>query len=172
MEMHKAAGRDVVIVSSAGEEVVAPIGEMLGADRVLATQLVVEDGRYTGEIARYTYGPGKATAIRDLAARRGYDLTDCFAYTDSATDVPMLETVGHPFAVNPDRALRRIAAERGWPQLTFSNAVPLRERLAGLRPQHATLTATTAAVAVGALAWLATRRRLALSDATRRRGVA
>jgi HAD superfamily hydrolase (TIGR01490 family) len=158
--MHKDAGRDVVIVSSSGEEVVAPIGAMLGADDVLATRMVVADGRYTGEIARYSYGPGKATAIRELAEERGYDLSDSYAYTDSATDLPMLETVGHPFAVNPDRALRRIAAERGWPQLTFSNAVPLRERLAGLRPQHPTLTATTAAVAVGALAWYATRRRL------------
>jgi HAD superfamily hydrolase (TIGR01490 family) len=172
IEMHKDAGREVVIVSSAGEEVVAPIGAMLGADDVLATRMVVADGRYTGEIARYVYGSGKAEAIRELAAERGYDLADSYAYTDSATDVPMLEAVGHPFAVNPDRALRRIATERGWPQLTFSNAVPRRERLAGLRPQHATLTATTAAVAVGALAWLATRRRLALSDATRRRGVA
>jgi HAD superfamily hydrolase (TIGR01490 family) len=161
MEMHKAAGRDVVIVSSSGEEVVGPIGAMLGADHVLATRMVVEDGRYTGEISRYNYGSGKAMAIRELAAELDYDLDDSYAYTDSATDLPMLEAVGHPFVVNPDRSLRRIATERGWPQLTFSNAVPLRERLAGLRPQHPTLTATTAAVAVGALAWYATRRRLA-----------
>jgi HAD superfamily hydrolase (TIGR01490 family) len=160
LELHKDAGRDVVIVSSSGEEVVAPIGAMLGADHVLATRMVVEDGRYTGEIAQYNFGAGKATAIRELALARGYDLADSYAYTDSATDLPMLESVGHPFAVNPDRALRRIAAERDWPTLTFSNAVPLRERLSGLRPQHPTITATTAAVAVGALAWYATRRRL------------
>jgi HAD superfamily hydrolase (TIGR01490 family) len=161
IEMHKSAGRDVVIVSSSGEEVAGPIGSMLGASDVLATKMVIEDGKYTGEIAHYTYGPGKASAMRDLAEQRGYDLTDSYAYTDSATDLPMLETVGHPFAVNPDRALRRIAAERGWPVLTFSNAVPLRERLSGLRTPHATITATAAAVAVGALAWFATRRRLA-----------
>src|SRR5689334_15551874 len=161
IEMHKSAGRDVVIVSTSGEEVAGPIGAMLGADHVLATRMVIENGKYTGEIARYAYGPGKADAIRELATERGYDLADSYAYTDSATDLPMLESVGHPFTVNPDRALRRIAAERGWPVLTFSNAVPLRERLSGLRTPHATITATAAAVAVGALAWFATRRRLA-----------
>jgi HAD superfamily hydrolase (TIGR01490 family) len=158
--MHKAAGRDVVIVSTSGEEVVAPIGEMLGADEVIATRMVVDDGRYTGEIERYTYGPEKAIAVIQLAEDRGYDLAGSYAYSDSVTDVPMLEAVGHPYAVNADRALRKIANERDWPVLTFSNAVPLRERLSGLRPQHPTITATTAAVAAGALAWYATRRRL------------
>ncbi|MDT4894061.1 MAG: hypothetical protein QOE97_3096 [Pseudonocardiales bacterium] len=158
---HKAAGRDVVIVSSSGEEVVAPIGAMLGADEVVATQMVVAEGRYTGEIARYAYGPEKAVAIRALAADRGYDLDSCYAYSDSATDVPMLETVGHPFAVNADRALRRIAAEREWPMLTFSNAVPLRERISGLRPSPATSTAAAvgAGAAVAGLVWYTSRRR-------------
>ncbi len=156
--MHQAAGRDVVIVSSSGEEVVAPIGEMLGAESVIATKMVVADGKYTGEIERYTYGVEKAVAIRGLAAERGYDLTRSYAYSDSVTDLPMLEAVGHPFAVNADRALRRVAAERDWPTLTFSNAVPLRERL---RPEHPTLTATAvgAGIAAGSLVWLATRRR-------------
>ena len=159
--LHKAAGRDVVIVSTSGEEVVAPIGAMLGADHVVGTQMVVEDGHYTGEISRYAYGPEKAVAIRELADERGYDLSACYAYSDSATDVPMLEAVGHPFAVNADRALRRIAAERDWPTLTFSNAVPLRERISGLRPEHPTLTATAvgAGLAVGGVVWYAARRR-------------
>jgi HAD superfamily hydrolase (TIGR01490 family) len=158
---HKAAGRDVVIVSSSGEEVVAPIGAMLGADDVVATQMLIADGKYTGEISRYTYGPAKAVAIRELAAERGYDLTECYAYSDSATDVPMLEAVGHPFAVNADRALRKIAAERGWPMLTFSIAVPLRERISGLRPSPTTSTvaAVGAGVAVAGFMWLASRRR-------------
>jgi HAD superfamily hydrolase (TIGR01490 family) len=160
--LHKAAGRDVVIVSSSGEEVVAPIGAMLGADHVVGTEMVVEEGKYTGEIGRYAYGPAKAIAIRELAEERGYDLSACYAYSDSATDAPMLEAVGHPFAVNADRALRRIAAERDWPMLTFSNAVPLRERISGLRPEHPTLTATAvgAGLAVGGLVWYATRRRV------------
>jgi len=82
---------------------------MVGADEIVATQMVVVDGKYTGEIARYVYGPEKAQAIRDLAAARGYDLDDCYGYSDSYTDVPMLESVGHPTAVNADRALRKVA---------------------------------------------------------------
>ena len=123
IEEHKAAGREVVIVSSSGEEVVAPIGALVGADRVIATRMVVEDGRYTGEVAFYAYGPAKAEAIRELADAAGYDLADCYAYSDSYTDLPMLEAVGHPTAVNPDRALRRAAREREWPVLVFSRPV-------------------------------------------------
>lgn len=159
--MHKAAGRDVVIVSTSGEEVVAPIGAMLGADHVVGTQMVVADGKYTGEISRYAYGPEKAIAVRDLAAERGYELDRCYAYSDSATDIPMLESVGHPYAVNADRALRKIAAEREWPLLTFSNAVPLRERISGLRPEHPVISAGVVGAGVGAasLAWYFARRR-------------
>ena len=110
IEEHHAAGRDVVIVSTSGAEVVEPIGELLGADRVVATRMVVgEDGRFTGEVEYYAYGPTKAEAVTELAASEGYDLDRCYAYSDSATDVPMLEAVGHPYAVNPDRALRREA---------------------------------------------------------------
>ncbi len=159
---HKAAGRDVVIVSTSGEEVVAPIGAMLGADDVVATRMVVRKGHYTGEISRYTFGPEKAVAVGELAAARGYDLSASYAYSDSATDVPMLESVGHPYAVNPDRALRRIAQEREWPILTFSNAVALRERISGLRPEHPATAATVlgAGVAAAGIAWYATRRRM------------
>ncbi|MEO6886980.1 MAG: HAD-IB family hydrolase [Jatrophihabitantaceae bacterium] len=159
--MHKAAGRDIVIVSTSGEEVVAPIGAMLGADHIVGTQMIVEDGKYTGEIGRYAYGPEKAVAVRELATELGYDLPACYAYSDSVTDVPMLEAVGHPFAVNADRALRKIAAEREWPVLTFSNAVPLRERISGLKPEHPTITAGAvgAGIAVGGLIWYAARRR-------------
>ncbi len=126
---HRAAGRDVVIVSSSGAEVVGPIGEMLGVDHVVATQMVVEDGKYTGDIAFYAYGEGKAVAMRDLAEQRGYDLADCYAYSDSATDEPMLAVVGHPTAVNPDKALRRIAMERDWPIQQFQRPVRMRSRL-------------------------------------------
>jgi HAD superfamily hydrolase (TIGR01490 family) len=160
---HKAAGRDVVIVSTSGEEVVTPIGAMLGADHVVATRMVVDDGKYTGEIERYTYGPEKAVAVVQLAEQRGYDLGGSYAYSDSVTDVPMLELVGHPYAVNADRALRKIANEREWPLLTFSNAVPLRERLAGMRPEHPVVSATVvgAGVAAAGLVWYASRRRTA-----------
>ena len=93
-----------------GEEIVAPIARELGATHAMATRMVVEDGRYTGEIAFYCYGEGKVQAIRELAAREGYPLEHCYAYSDSITDLPMLEAVGHPSVVNPDRALRREAS--------------------------------------------------------------
>jgi HAD superfamily hydrolase (TIGR01490 family) len=162
IQQHKSAGQDVVIVSSSGEEVVGPIGAMVGADYVLATRMVVsEDGKYTGEIERYVYGPEKAEAVRELAAERGYDLAASYAYSDSITDLPLLEEVGHPTAVNPDRALRKIAVERGWPILTFANGVPLRERISGLRPPHATATLSVASAGVAAVgaAWYALHRR-------------
>jgi HAD superfamily hydrolase (TIGR01490 family) len=169
IQQHKSAGQDVVIVSSSGEEVVGPIGAMVGADYVLATRMVVsEDGKYTGEIERYVYGPEKAEAVRELAAERGYDLAASYAYSDSITDLPLLEEVGHPTAVNPDRALRKIAVERGWPILTFANGVPLRERISGLRPPHATATLSVASAGVAAVgaAWYALHRRRTRERAT------
>ena len=117
---HREAGQDVIIVSTSGHEVVDPIGALLGADTVIATQMVIADGYYTGDMAFYAYGEAKAARIRELAAERGYRLAECYAYSDSITDLPMLEAVGYPTAVNPDRALRRVAAERGWPILSFT----------------------------------------------------
>ncbi|OBI75147.1 HAD-IB family hydrolase [Mycobacterium sp. E740] len=146
---HKLCGRDVVMVSASGEEIVAPIARALGATHAMATRMVVEDGKYTGDIAFYCYGDGKVAAIRELAAREGYALEHCYAYSDSITDLPMLETVGHPSVVNPDRALRKEAAARGWPALNFSNPVSLRDRIPA--PSGAAV-ATTAAVGVSALA--------------------
>jgi len=146
---HKLCGRDVVVVSASGEEIVAPIARALGATHAMATRMVVEDGKYTGEVAFYCYGEGKMHAIRELAAREGYALEHCYAYSDSITDIPMLETVGHPTVVNPDRALRKESAARGWPVLSFSRPVPLRDRIPA--PSGAAV-ATTAAVGVSALA--------------------
>jgi HAD superfamily hydrolase (TIGR01490 family) len=166
IEEHKAQGRDIVIVSSSGEEVVGPIGEMVGADHVIATRMVVEDGRYTGEVAFYAYGATKAAAIVEFALARGYDLDGCYAYSDSATDLPMLEVVGHPTAINPDRALRKIALQRGWPVRTFSRAVSLRSRLVGFRTPAGPVVAGTAVgvgAAVAGLAWYAARRRARLT---------
>ncbi len=129
IEEHRDAGRDIVIVSSSGGEVVEPIGAMLGANHIVATQMVIEDGRYTGEISYYAYGPTKADAIRAMAETYGYDLDASYAYSDSQTDLPMLEAVGHPVAVNPDKELARIAREREWPVMRFNRPVAMRRRL-------------------------------------------
>jgi HAD superfamily hydrolase (TIGR01490 family) len=116
---HQRDGHDVIIVSTSGQEIVRPIGAMLGATTVIATRLEIADGRYTGSVDFYAYGQAKADHVRDLARQRGYRLADCFAYSDSVTDLPLLELVGHPHVVNPDRALRRVAKARRWPELTF-----------------------------------------------------
>ncbi len=166
IEEHQAAGRDVVIVSSSGSEVVEPIGEMLGADHIVATRMVVEDGRYTGGIEFYAYGANKAQAATQLAAEHGYDLSKSYAYSDSETDVPLLEAVGHPFAVNPDKGLRRAAAERGWPVLQFNRPVALRQRV-GL--DHPASKAVAVAVAAGlvtaaVMTWQARHRQPSLRE--------
>ncbi|MFJ4686255.1 HAD family hydrolase [Streptomyces sp. NPDC088789] len=166
IEDHHLAGRDVVIVSTSGTEVVEPIGELLGADRVVATRMVIgDDGRFTGDVEYYAYGPTKAEAVKQLAASEGYDLARCFAYSDSATDLPMLESVGHPHAVNPDRALRREALARGWPILDFHRPVRLKQRLPSFsvppRPALVAAAAIGAAAATAGLVWYASRRRAA-----------
>ncbi len=150
-----------MLVSSSGAEVVGPIGEMLGVDHVIATRMVVEDGRYTGEIEFYAYGEGKAVAMREMAAARGYDLAQCWAYSDSFTDLPMLDAVGNPVAVNPDKPLRRHAAEQGWRLREFRR--PVRVRTRPTLPAPPGPPAVYAGVAVAAtvmgLAWWAGRRR-------------
>ncbi len=160
IEEHKLAGRDVVVVSASGTEVVGPIAEMLGADRVVATQLEVVDGRYTGRIEYYAYAEEKARAVRDLAAELGYDLAASYAYSDSVTDVPMLEAVGHAFAVNPDKELRKAAAAHDWPVLVFVKPVALRARVP-FPPARPTLAALAVGgvVAAGGMWWASTRRR-------------
>jgi len=161
IEDHHLAGRDVIIVSASGTEIVEPIGDLLGVDAVIASQLSIEDGRYTGEIDFYAYGENKALAMKRLADLRGYDLARSFAYSDSITDVHMLEVVGHPHAVNPDKELRRVAKERGWTVLVFSRPVALRARMR-LPRARGTLVAlgVGTAVVVGSAIYLGARRRL------------
>ncbi|NLG55458.1 MAG: HAD-IB family hydrolase [Rhodococcus sp.] len=158
---HHARGHDVIVVSASGYEVVKPIAEMLGVDHTIATQLAVVDGKYTGEVDFYCYGDGKVKGMAECAEERGYDLTQCYAYSDSITDLPMLEAVGYPTAVNPDRGLRKVAIEHGWPILSFSNPVSMRARLTSPSPSIVASAAVLfgAAVAIGALTYSALRRR-------------
>ena len=155
---HQANGRDVVIVSASGSELVAPIAEMLGAEHWIASHMETKDGVYTGEITFYAYGEHKATAIEALAEERGYDLASSYAYSDSITDAPMLAAVGHGFVVNPDRALRRAAIRNGWGVLRFRKPVALR-RSDATGPAIATVAFVGLGVAVGILIARAAKRR-------------
>jgi HAD superfamily hydrolase (TIGR01490 family) len=129
ISLHRAAGDRIWLVSSAPSEIVEPLAAMLGVDGAIASKAEIDElGRYTGKIEFYAQGEGKATAIRALAESHHLDLDESSAYSDSVTDLPMLEAVGHPFAVNPDRALAKEAKERGWEILQFSNPVRLRDR--------------------------------------------
>jgi phosphoserine phosphatase len=122
--------------------------------------MIVADGKYTGQIEHYVYGPHKATAITELAAAEGYDLSECYAYSDSITDEPMLAVVGHPCAVNPDRALRRLAVARGWPVLDFHRPVGLAERTRFRRTRLPIAASVLAAgLTAGAVALYTARRR-------------
>lgn len=157
---HKSEGHDVVVVSASGAEIVTPIASMVGATHSVGTRMVVADGRYTGEIEFYCYGENKAVAVAELARQHGYDLAECYAYSDSVTDLPLLEAVGHPTVVNPDRGLRKVAAQRGWPVLTFSDPVSLRARFP--TPSGTAVAATAiglGAVAAAGVAWYGLRRR-------------
>jgi HAD superfamily hydrolase (TIGR01490 family) len=157
---HKAKGHDIVVVSASGQELVDPIGELVGATHTIGTRAQIVNGRYTGEIEFYCAGANKAAAAERLAAEQGYQLAECHAYSDSIADLPLLEAVGHPTAVNPDRALRREAARRGWAVLTFSEPTSLRSRI----PTPSGTAVAAAAVGLGAaaaagVAWYGLRHR-------------
>jgi HAD superfamily hydrolase (TIGR01490 family) len=160
IERHQLEGRDIVLVSASGEEIVRPIGELLGVTEVIATRMGVADGHYTGEIEFYAAGNAKVTAVREIAESRGYDLAESYAYSDSVSDLPLLAAVGHPTAVNPDRALRRAAIDRQWPIREFRHPVPLRQRLRDRRavPVAAAAVGVGVGLAVG-IAWYGRRRR-------------
>jgi HAD superfamily hydrolase (TIGR01490 family) len=119
VEEHHARGEPVYIVSATLQEIVEAIAEDLGFDGALGTTCEVVDGKYTGRAVRALHAGAKAECLHEVAIQQGFDLAECTAYSDSHTDLPFLEAVGHPVAVNPDRALRRIAAERSWPVLEF-----------------------------------------------------
>lgn len=162
---HRAAGRRVFIVSASPEEIVQPLAEYLGADEAIASRAQVdEDGRYTGEMAFYAYGPFKAEAMQALAVAEDIDLAASYAYSDSYTDAPMLEVVGHPVVVNPDRVLLKLARERDWEVRYFNRPVPLRTRRVPTPPAGPTAALGGVAVAAtaAALVWWRARGGRAL----------
>ena len=161
IEAHRAAGHRVYLVSASPDVIVQPLAAHLGVDGAICSRpLVDEDGRYTGEMEFYAYGPFKAEAMLELAEAEGIDLGESSAYSDSYTDLPMLEAVGHPVAVNPDRVLAKVAREREWEVMQFTKPVRLRDRVSvPSLPLTATAAGITAAASVGALvAWRLARR--------------
>jgi HAD superfamily hydrolase (TIGR01490 family) len=148
---HLRAGERVWLVTATPVELATILARRLGLTGALGTVAETADGVYTGRlVGGLLHGPAKATAIVNLAAREGLDLSRCSAYSDSANDLPMLELVGHPSVVNPDAELLRTARSRGWPVYEFRSA------------RRATLVALPVAAGAGAVAGaagLALRRR-------------
>jgi HAD superfamily hydrolase (TIGR01490 family) len=112
----RAGGHDVVLVSGTLDFLMSRLAKYLDAADFLANKLEFKDGYATGKLLRpIVAGPEKARLIREWAHARGHDLGECFAYSDSYSDVPMLSVVGHPCAVNPDLRLAKLARTYGWP---------------------------------------------------------
>ena len=113
--MHLAAGQQVWLVSATPVQIGQALAETLGFTGALGTVAEEEDGKFTGRlVGDILHGPGKKHAVAALAALQQLDLSKCTAYSDSINDLPMLEMVGSPVAINPDRALRKHAKAQGW----------------------------------------------------------
>ncbi len=124
---HQDAGRPVYIVTAASQEMAELLARVLVFDGGIGMRSEIRDGVYTGRPdGPFTYREGKAVAIKEVAESEGFDLSECWAYSDSESDLPMLRCVGHPVAVNPDSELLRVARAEGWQVMTFDR---LRRRL-------------------------------------------
>ncbi len=158
IDEHMREGRRVYIVSASPEEVVRPLARYIGVEHVIATKARIDaKGLYTGQVEVYAYGPQKAVAVQAVAESEGISLEGSFAYSDSMTDQPLLELVGHPHAVNPDKELRELAEERSWPILDFRRQVSLAKRLT--RPVPLISGATVAGVIGAGIAWAMIRKK-------------
>lgn len=123
VDQAKRAGHDVVLLSGALEVVIRHLADELGADQVIANRLELKDRVATGKILRpVVAGPTKARLLAEHARTHGHDLAECYAYSDSYSDVPMLSVVGHPAAVNPDKKLALLAQAYSWPTMQLSSA--------------------------------------------------
>jgi HAD superfamily hydrolase (TIGR01490 family) len=146
-DLHRRRGEPVWLVTAAPIELAEVVAARLGLDGALGTRAEAVDGKFTGRlIGDILHGPAKGDAVRELARCKGYDLTTCHAYSDSANDLPMLTIVGHPHAVNPDHRLRERAEAEGWPVTDYRTGARLLR--AGL-PGAALTGAATGAVAAG-----------------------
>ena len=155
LERHRDKGEPAYIVSATLQEIVDELARELGFDGAIGSTCEIADGVYTGRVLRPCHGAGKAAAVRELAEREGIDLAASTAYSDSHTDLPFLEVVGNPVAVNPDKELLRVARERGWPTLSFDElAYP------GVKRLSPALIGIPLALGAGA-ALLAVKRRAA-----------
>ena len=129
IDHHLAEGDEVWLVSMAPAEIVEPFAELLGITGAISSRAEIdEEGKFTGNMLFFAQGENKAVAVRELCEQRGIDLSDCYAYSDSETDVPMLQVVGHAFAVNPDRQLAKVAHDESWPILSFNHPVRAHDR--------------------------------------------
>lgn len=121
LDQHHAAGRETWIVSASPIELVEPLAIALGMTGGIGTKGEVDNGVYTGRLdGPFCYGEGKAEAITTLAAERGIDLANSWSYSDSMSDLPMMEIVGNAVAVNPDTELAILSRSRGWPVVVFA----------------------------------------------------
>lgn len=158
IEQHKREGRTVYLVSASPEQIVRPIGRHIGITNVVATKVKADAaGFFLPEMERYVMGEGKVHAIQELAETHDIDLANSYAYSDSTSDLPMLEMVGNPVAVNPEKELRKIAEEREWPILEFQLEVSVGSRIP--RPTPVLSGATITAAIAGAIAYAILRRR-------------
>jgi HAD superfamily hydrolase (TIGR01490 family) len=153
---HRQRGEPVYLVSATLQEIVEELARDLGFDGAIGSLCEIDDGVYTGRVVRPAHGAGKAAAIRELAGREGFDLRESTAYSDSHTDLAFLEAVGKPVAVNPDRRLREIALDRGWPILRFEEPAFPSRRGHGLGP--AALVGIPLVLGASAAVWAARRR--------------
>jgi HAD superfamily hydrolase (TIGR01490 family) len=129
IDHHLAEGDEVWLVSMAPAEIVDPFAELLGITGAISSRAEIdEEGKFTGNMLFFAQGENKAVAVRELCEQRGIDPGECFAYSDSETDVPMLQAVGHAFAVNPDRQLAKVAHDQAWPILSFNHPVRAHDR--------------------------------------------
>jgi HAD superfamily hydrolase (TIGR01490 family) len=153
-QMHLDAGHQVWLVTAAPVEMAGMIAARLGITGALGTQADTVDGLYTGQLeGGLLHGPAKAAAVRELAARHGFDLARCFAYSDSHNDLPLLSLVGHPCAINPDAKLLEYAEQNDW---------QIRDYRTGRRAVRASAlgAGTFGAAAAAVMAGVAIRRRL------------